>query len=48
VCRELRTVVREPAVELLRNAFPEKKKQDPEIFLAETFLRCLSPYHEGR
>jgi hypothetical protein len=20
---------------------------EPEIFLAETFLRCLSPYHEG-
>jgi hypothetical protein len=22
-------------------------KSTPETFLAETFLRCLSPYHEG-
>jgi hypothetical protein len=37
--------MRELAVELLRNAFPVAF--DPETFLAETILRCLSPYHEG-
>jgi len=39
-------------VKLLRNAFPVKwkfteKLKLPETFLAEMFLRCLSPYHEG-
>jgi len=39
--------VRELAAELLRDAFPVKRSKVPETFLAETFLRCLSPYHEG-
>jgi hypothetical protein len=39
-------VVRELAVELLRSAFPAMALLAGN-FLAETFLRCLSPYHEG-
>jgi hypothetical protein len=37
--------VRELAAKLLRNTFLAGKV--PETFLAETFLRCLLPYHEG-
>jgi len=48
MCREPRKVVRELLVELLRNTFSEGNKHSSSgNFLAETFLRCLSPYHEG-
>jgi hypothetical protein len=45
--RESRRVARELLVKLLRNTFPVKMNYKTGNLLAETFLRCLSPYHEG-